>query len=156
MRHQKAGRKLNRSPSHREAMLRNLVTSLFEHERIETTDAKAKELRPLAEKMISLSKKGDLHSRRQALAVIRKKEVTHKLFDVLSKEFQGREGGYLRIVKTGRRVGDGAPLSIVELVKEKDSKKAAKGSGKAKKGKTSREKGAETGKKTGQKEVKGP
>jgi large subunit ribosomal protein L17 len=99
-------------------MLRNLVTSLFEHERVKTTEAKAKELRPLAEKMIGLGKRGDLHARRQALSVVRKGEVVRKIFDTISPRYQGRNGGYLRLIKVGVRPGDGAPMSIVELVKE--------------------------------------
>jgi len=118
MRHQIAGRKLGRTTSHRFAMLRNLVTSLFEHERIRTTDAKAKELRPLAEKMIGLGKRGDLHARRQALAVVRRHEIVRKLFDILSPRYKSRNGGYIRIVKMGRRHGDGAPFSLVELISE--------------------------------------
>jgi len=118
MRHQIAGRKLGRTTSHRKAMLRNLVTSLLEHERVKTTDAKAKELRPLAEKMIGLGKRGDLHARRQVLAVVRKADVVRKLFDTLSLRYQARNGGYVRIVKIGYRPGDGAPVSIVELVTE--------------------------------------
>jgi large subunit ribosomal protein L17 len=123
MRHQIAGRKLGRTTSHRLAMLRNLVTSLFEHEKVKTTDAKAKELRPLAEKMIGLAKKGDLHARRQALSIIRNPEVVRKLFDILSPRYKARNGGYLRIMKIGFRPGDGAPVSLVELISEgKDSK----------------------------------
>lgn len=126
MRHQIAGRKLGRTTSHRLAMLRNLVTSLFEHERVKTTDAKAKELRPLAEKMIGLGKRGDLHARRQVLAVVRKHEVVRKLFDILSPRYKSRNGGYTRIVKMGRRHGDGAPLSLVELISEGKETKALK------------------------------
>ncbi|MBI5968965.1 MAG: 50S ribosomal protein L17 [Deltaproteobacteria bacterium] len=126
MRHQIAGRKLGRTTSHRLAMLRNLVTSLFEHERVKTTDAKAKELRPLAEKMIGLGKQGDLHARRQVLAVVRKHEVVRKLFDILSPRYKSRNGGYIRIVKMGRRHGDGAPLSLVELISEGKETKALK------------------------------
>jgi len=97
-------------------MLRNLVTSLLEHERVKTTDSKAKELRPLAEKLIGLAKRGDLHARRQALAVVRKAEVVKKLFETLSPRYQSRTGGYLRIAKIGYRPGDGAPVSVVELI----------------------------------------
>ncbi|MBI4495950.1 MAG: 50S ribosomal protein L17 [Deltaproteobacteria bacterium] len=116
MRHRIAGKKLGRTTSHRIAMLRNLVTSLLEHERVKTTDAKAKEVRPLAEKMIGLGKRGDLHARRQVLAVVRKEEVARKLFETLSARYQGRDGGYTRITKIGPRAGDGAPVSIIELV----------------------------------------
>jgi large subunit ribosomal protein L17 len=109
-------------------MLRNLVTSLLEHEKLKTTDAKAKELRPLAEHLIGLGKRGDLHARRQALAVVRKAEIVKKLFETISPRFQTRTGGYLRIAKVGFRPGDGAPVSIVELIGEgkKEGKKAKK------------------------------
>jgi large subunit ribosomal protein L17 len=126
MRHQIAGRKLGRTTSHRFAMLRNLVTSLFEHEKLKTTDAKAKELRPLAEKLIGLGKRGDLHARRQVMAVVRKAEVVRKLFDTLSPRYKERNGGYIRIVKMGYRPGDGAPVSIVELIPEGKETKALK------------------------------
>jgi large subunit ribosomal protein L17 len=99
-------------------MMRNMVTSLLDHERIETTDAKAKELRSLADKMITLGKRGDLHARRQALSVIRSKAVTAKLFDDLADRFRDRPGGYTRVIKVGNRVGDAAPVSIIELVEE--------------------------------------
>ncbi len=115
MRHLKAGRKLNRTSSHRLAMLRNMVTSLIEHERIQTTDAKAKELRRLADKMITLGKRGDLHARRQALKVIRTKSTAKKLFDDIAPRFKNINGGYTRIMKLGRRHGDNAPLSIIEF-----------------------------------------
>ena len=118
MRHRIAGRKLGRTTGHRSAMLRNLVTSLLEHEKLKTTDAKAKELRAMAEKMITLGKRGDLHARRQVAAVVRSAEVVRKLFDTLSPRFESRMGGYVRIVKMGNRPGDGAPVSIVELVGE--------------------------------------
>ncbi len=118
MRHAKAGRKLNRTQSHRKAMFRNMVTSLLEKERIETTEARAKEIRGLAEKMITLGKRGNLHARRQALAVIRKKEVVKKLFDKIAPRYQNRNGGYTRIIKTGIRKGDAAKLAIIELIQE--------------------------------------
>ncbi len=118
MRHRKSGRKLNRSSPHRKALMRNMVTSLLDHERIETTDAKAKELRGLTDRMITLGKRGDLHARRQALSVIRSKAVTAKLFDELAERFRDRPGGYTRVIKVGNRVGDAAPVSIIELVEE--------------------------------------
>ena len=118
MRHRKSGRKLGRSSSHRKALMRNMVTSLLDHERIETTDAKAKELRGMADRMITLGKRGDLHARRQALSVLRSKEVTAKLFDELAERFRDRPGGYTRVIKVGNRVGDAAPVSIIELVEE--------------------------------------
>ena len=116
MRHGKSGRKLGRTSSHREAMFRNMVTSLFEHERIVTTEQKATELRPIAEKMITLAKRGDLHARRQALSYIRSKDVVAKLFDEIQAQFADRNGGYTRIIKTGNRQGDAAEMAIIELV----------------------------------------
>ncbi len=123
MRHRKAGRKLNRTPSHRKALLSNLVNELFEHERICTTDAKAKELRTVAEKMITLGKKGDLHSRRRAFAFMRRKDTTKKLFDDIAKRFEDRQGGYTRIIKYKVRQGDAAPMSFIELTKRAEEKK---------------------------------
>jgi len=131
MRHAKKGGKLSRTSSHRNAMLRNMVTSLLDHERIETTDAKAKEVRRLADRMISLGKRGDLHARRQALSVIRRREVTAKVFDDLAERFRERPGGYTRVLKVRRRPGDAAPLSIVELVEAGGAPVKAKGTGKS-------------------------
>ena len=116
MRHKIAGRKLGRTSSHRVAMFRNMVTSLFEHERIVTTTEKAKELRPIAEKMITLGKRGDLHARRQALGFIRSKDIVEKLFTEIKDKFADRKGGYTRILKTGVRKGDAASMAIIELV----------------------------------------
>jgi large subunit ribosomal protein L17 len=116
MRHKLAGRRLGRTTSHRMAMFRNMVTSLFEHERIVTTAEKAKELRPIAEKMITLAKKNDLHARRQALSFIRSKDVVEKLFTDIKDKFSDRKGGYTRILKTGIRKGDAAEMAIIELV----------------------------------------
>ena len=116
MRHRKSGTTLGRTSSHRKAMFRNMVTSLLEHEQIQTTDAKAKELRRWADKMITLGKRGDLHARRTALKTVRSKEVTAKLFDELADRYRDRPGGYTRIIKLGNRAGDAAPLSIIELV----------------------------------------
>ena len=121
MRHRKAGRKLNRTPSHRRAMLRNMVTQLLDHEQMITTVAKAKELRPCAEKMITLGKRETLHARRQALAVIRRKAVVAKLFDTLAARYAKRPGGYTRIVRLGNRKGDAAPLALIELVDRENS-----------------------------------
>ena len=118
MRHRKIGKKLNRTSAHRKALMRNMVTSLLDHERIETTDAKAKALRGVADRMITLGKRGDLHARRQALSFIRSNEVTAKLFDELAERFRNRPGGYTRVIKVGNRVGDAAPISIIELVEE--------------------------------------
>jgi large subunit ribosomal protein L17 len=129
MRHRKAGKKLNRDSSHRRAMLRNLVTSLFRHEEISTTQAKAKAAQPIAEKMVTLAKRGDLHARRQALSYIMDKSVTHRLFDEMKDRFQDRKGGYVRILRTGHRRGDNAPLAIMQLVakgKRKGSEKVVK------------------------------
>jgi len=123
MRHRKAGLKLNRTSSHRNAMFRNMVTSLFKHERICTTDAKAKELRRWADNLITLAKRGDLHARRQALAIVREKDVVYKLFDEVAGRFTNISGGYTRIVKLGRRPGDAAPVSLIELVTPETEKK---------------------------------
>lgn len=116
MRHLKAGRRLARTTEHRTAMLRNLITQLLEHERVQTTQAKAKEARQWAEKIITLAKRGDLHARRQTLRVVRTKKAMAKLFGELKDRYQDRPGGYTRIVPLGFRVGDGAPISILELV----------------------------------------
>lgn len=126
MRHNKAGRRLGRTTSHRVAMFRNMVTSFFEHERITTTDAKAKELRSVVEKMITLGKRGDLHAMRQAASFIRDKKVVTKLFTTIAPRYQERFGGYTRIVKLGIRPGDNAPLSVIELVEEQVEKKVKK------------------------------
>ncbi len=116
MRHRKAGRRLGRTTSHRRAMVRNMITSLFEHERIVTTTPKAKEVRRVADKMITLAKRGDLHARRQALAFIQDKKIVAKLFGTLKDEYMDRNGGYTRIIQTGSRLGDAAPMAILELV----------------------------------------
>ncbi len=116
MRHKNQRGKLNRTSAHRKALLRNMVTSLLDHEKIETTDAKAKVLRRLADQMITLGKRGTLHARRQALSVIRDESVTRKVFSTLAERYRGRPGGYTRLIKTGTRVGDAAPMSIIELV----------------------------------------
>jgi large subunit ribosomal protein L17 len=126
MRHQVKGRKLRRPTAHRLALLRNLVTSFLEKERIRTTLAKAKEVRPLAEKMITLGKRGTLHARRQVIAFVRKEAVVAKVFDDLGPRFGQRPGGYSRIVKLGPRLGDGASLALLELVGSEYKKKAKK------------------------------
>lgn len=120
MRHLKSGRKLNRSSSHRHAMFRNMVTSLFLHEHLHTTDAKAKELRRFAERMITLGKRGTLHARRQALSFVRSRQVVAKLFDDIAPRFSDRPGGYTRITKIGTRRGDAAPISLIELTERGD------------------------------------
>ena len=151
MRHRKASLKLSRTTSHRIAMFRNMVTSLFKHERIRTTGVKAKELRRWAEHVITLAKRGDLHARRQALAIIREKGVVHKLFDEANDKFGNSAGGYTRIVKLGRRAGDAAPMSLIELIvpgadgKKKGKKKTTKAAaGKKKAAKEKKEKTSAT------------
>ena len=121
MRHRKAGRRLGRTSSHREAMIRNMVTSLFEHERIVTTTPKAKEARKVADKMMTLAKRGDLHARRQALSFMQNGSVVAKLFDTLKNDYMDRNGGYTRIIRTGTRLGDAAPMAILELVNYKEA-----------------------------------
>lgn len=116
MNHRKTGRRLGRSSAHRRAMVRNMVTSLLDHERIVTTTPKAKEVRKVADKMITLAKRGDLHARRQALAFVQDPRVVAKLFDKLGNEYRDRNGGYTRIIQTGNRYGDAAPMAILELV----------------------------------------
>ena len=120
MRHRKAGTRLGRNSSHRLAMIRNMVTSLFEHERIMTTTPKAKEARKIADKMITLAKRGDLHARRQAYSYMQSNKVVAKLFDVLKKDYIDRNGGYTRIIRTGNRLGDAASMCILELVNYKE------------------------------------
>jgi len=126
MRHSKAGRRLGRKTSHREAMFRNMVTSLLNHEKITTTDAKAKEIRVVAERMITLGKRGDLHSMRLAASVIREKSVVSKLFSTIAPRYKDRSGGYTRIIKLGTRLGDAAPISLIELVEEEIKPSKAK------------------------------
>jgi large subunit ribosomal protein L17 len=136
MRHLKAGKKLGRTSSHRLATMRNMVTSFLQHEQIETTDAKAKELKRLADKMVSLGKRGDLHARRQAMSILRDESVGKKLFDDIAPRFKDRSGGYTRILKVGRRHGDNAPVSIIELVvqgKQVQEKRLAKAKAKKEK-----------------------
>ncbi|KGF46370.1 50S ribosomal protein L17 [Veillonella montpellierensis DNF00314] len=109
-------RKLGRDSSARKALFRGMLTSLFQHERIETTEAKAKELRKLADQMVTLAKRGDLHARRQVLAYIMDEDVVKKLFDTVAPKYVDRQGGYTRVIKTGLRKGDAAPCAIIELV----------------------------------------
>jgi large subunit ribosomal protein L17 len=116
MRHRVSGRKFDMPGDQRKAMLRGLVGDLIRHERLRTTEAKAKEVRPLAEKMITLGKDGSLHARRQAIAYVNDKAVVKKLFDDIGPRFSSRSGGYTRIIKLGPRVGDGAPMAQLELV----------------------------------------
>lgn len=126
MRHRKAGRPLGRNSAHRRALFRNLVTSFIRYERIETTEAKAKEIRSIADKMISLGKRGDLHARRMAAAYILDKEVVSTLFSDVAPRFQNKNGGYTRLIKTRVRHGDGAPMVILELTEAKKVEKPAK------------------------------
>jgi large subunit ribosomal protein L17 len=127
MRHRKAGLKLGRSTAHLNALFRNMVTSLFKYDRIRTTDTKAKELRRWADHLVTLAKRGDLHARRQALAIMQEREVVQKLFDKAVERYGGNAGGYTRLVKLGPRPGDAAPMTLVELIgSEEDEKKAKK------------------------------
>jgi large subunit ribosomal protein L17 len=116
MRHRVAGVKLNRSPAHRRALFRNLVTALLDHESVRTTDAKAKELKRWGDRMITLGKQGTLHARRRAAALVHGRSIVKKLFDELAPRYESRQGGYTRVVKLGVRAGDAAPVSVVELV----------------------------------------
>ncbi|GAB4353465.1 MAG: 50S ribosomal protein L17 [Oricola sp.] len=126
MRHGKSGRKLNRTASHRKAMFANMAASLIEHEQIVTTLPKAKEIRPIVEKLVTLGKRGDLHARRQAIAAIRDENQVRKLFDTLATRYADRNGGYIRIMKAGFRHGDSAPMAVVEFVdRDVDAKGAA-------------------------------
>lgn len=116
MRHQKSGRKLGRDAAHRRALYANLASALIEHGRIRTTEAKAKEVRPIVEQMITLGKRGDVHAHRQAVAFLRSKAVAHTLFAEVAPRFADRPGGYTRIVRIGPRQGDSAPMAYLELV----------------------------------------
>ena len=129
MRHNKSGKRLGRNSSHRSAMMRNMVTSLLDHEKITTTDARAKELRKIVERMITLGKRGDLHARRQAMQVIRDRKVVGKLFEMVAPRYKERPGGYTRIIKLGTRLGDNASLSLIELVEEEFSARPRKVAG---------------------------
>jgi large subunit ribosomal protein L17 len=126
MRHGKSGRKLNRTASHRKAMFANMAASLIEHEQIVTTLPKAKEIRPIVEKLVTLGKRGDLHARRQAISAIRDEAQVRKLFDTIATRYADRNGGYLRIMKAGFRHGDSAPMAVIEFV---DRDTDAKGAG---------------------------
>lgn len=125
MRHGKSGRKLNRTASHRKAMFANMSASLIEHEQIVTTIEKAKELRPIVEKLITLGKKGDLHARRQAISQIRDETQVRKLFASLAPRYADRHGGYVRIMRAGYRHGDNAALAVIEFVDRDTSAKGA-------------------------------
>lgn len=126
MRHRKQGRKLNRTSSHRKAMFANMAASLIEHEQIVTTLPKAKEMRSVADKLITLAKRGDLHSRRQAISQVRDVEQVKKLFDELGPRYKERPGGYTRVLKAGFRFGDNAPMAVIEFVdRDAEAKGAA-------------------------------
>lgn len=116
MRHGKSGRKLNRTSSHRKAMFANMAASLIKHEQIVTTLPKAKEMKPIIDKLITLGKRGDLHARRQAISQIRDAAMVAKLFDTLGERYKDRSGGYSRVLKAGFRYGDNAPMAVIELV----------------------------------------
>ena len=116
MRHRVAGKRLGRSSAHRKALFRNLVTELFRHEPIRTTEAKAKAIRPQAERLISLAKRGDLHARRMAARDVQDPQILRKLFDEIAERFEDREGGYTRVYKLGLRKGDAAPVVLISLV----------------------------------------
>ncbi len=118
MRHRVKGRQLSRTASHKRALMRNLATSLFRHERVVTTEAKAKELRPYAERLITLARRGDLHARRLAERRIKDRQILDRLFREIGPRFAGRPGGYTRILKVGHRKGDGADMARIELLSE--------------------------------------
>jgi large subunit ribosomal protein L17 len=136
VRHRKKGRQLGRNSKHRRALFRSLVTSLIEHERIETTEAKAKEIRGFTDRMITLGKQGGLPARRRALSFLRSKEAVGKLFGDVAGRFQDRNGGYTRLIKTRRRVGDAAELVVIELVSRRAEPAEAKGPAAAAEAKT--------------------
>ena len=123
MRHGNANRKLNRTASHRKAMWANMSAALIKHEQIVTTLPKAKELRPIVEKLVTLGKRGDLHARRQAIAQIRDEDQVRKLFGVIGPRYKDRQGGYIRILKAGYRYGDSAPVAVIEFVDRDTSAK---------------------------------
>lgn len=128
MRHRNKGRKLNRTHSHRKALFANMAAALIKHEQITTTLPKAKELRSIVDRLITLGKKGDLHARRHAIAKMRDKEQAKKLFDVLGPRYKDRNGGYTRVLKAGFRYGDNAPMAVIELV-DRDVNEKGKDSG---------------------------
>jgi large subunit ribosomal protein L17 len=125
MRHRQSGRKLNRTSSHRKSLFKNMAQALFKHEQIVTTLPKAKELKRVVEKLITLGKKGNLHSRRLAFNQIRDKDMVSKLFDNLAKRYSDRKGGYTRVLKAGFRYGDSAPMAVIELLDRDENAKGA-------------------------------
>lgn len=128
MRHQMSGRKLGRKSAHRQAMFANMAQALIKHEQISTTLPKAKDLRPIVEKLVTLGKRGDLHARRQVLSQLKDADLTNKLFTVLADRYKARAGGYTRVLKAGFRYGDNAPMAIIEFV-ERDESARGKDSG---------------------------
>ncbi|MGB7259480.1 MAG: 50S ribosomal protein L17 [Pseudolabrys sp.] len=138
MRHGKARRKLNKKPSHRKAMFANMAAALIKHEQIVTTLPKAKELRPVVEKLVTLAKKGDLHARRQAISEMRDVAMVKKLFDVIGPRYKSRKGGYTRVMKAGFRYGDSAPQAVIEFV-DRDVEARGKDSGPVQEKKTEAE-----------------
>ncbi len=143
MRHRRGGTKLGRVTAHRWALFRNLLTALFRHERIVTTVPKAKAIRPLAERMITLAKREDLHARRQVLRLVPEPAVVKRLFDTIAARYADRRGGYTRVIKAGRRAGDGADLAVLELVDRPEAEKKKQGKAeKAKKVKAEKAKAA--------------
>jgi large subunit ribosomal protein L17 len=129
MRHLKDGRKLNRSAAHRKALMRNLVKALLQREQIRTTDAKAKELRRWADRIVTLGKRNTVHARRLAFAYLGSRKLVRRLFDEVAPRFRGRAGGYTRVLKIGTRRGDAAPLSIVEFTERGEQKAKTEGAG---------------------------
>ncbi len=125
MRHGNRGRKLNRTASHRKAMFANMAAALINHEQIVTTLPKAKELRPIADKLVTLAKRGDLHARRQAIAQIRDEKMVRKLFETIGPRFADRAGGYTRVMRAGFRYGDNAPMAVIEFVERDTSARGA-------------------------------
>jgi large subunit ribosomal protein L17 len=123
MRHRKSGRKLNRTSSHRKAMFANMAAALIKHEQITTTLAKARDLRRIVDRLVTLGKRGDLHARRQALAVLKDTGLTEKLFSTLAERYAERPGGYTRVLKAGFRYGDCAPMAVIELVERDEDAK---------------------------------
>lgn len=123
MRHQMSGRKLGRKSAHRKSMFANMAQALIKHEQISTTLPKAKDLRPIVEKLVTLAKRGDLHARRQALSQLKDRDLTQKLFTTLAERYRARPGGYIRVLKAGFRYGDNAPMAIIEFVDRDESAK---------------------------------
>jgi large subunit ribosomal protein L17 len=143
LRHQRSGKKLGRDSAHRKALYANLTASLIEHGRIRTTETKAKAVRPIAEKMITLGRNGSIHARRQALAYLRSQEIVHQLFSEVAPRFKDRPGGYTRVIKLGRRQGDAAPMAYLELVDFVPGAEEAQAEGSTSRGRLRRRRAAE-------------